>query len=272
MDWDSFVNVWAIAAGGLEPPAEVPDEMRQAASVLLGLPEGGLMERWPGWGASRLQALGGDPWQGLKALPTDREAREAFFRTVFGTRKRVVVDLGLPTEGEGALPRSQTTPPDAKDAPPAATARRLVAWCRDREVEAEVVDGPFVGQDLTTWDPRALALVDEMLAEEAVTLRLTFPRHRMQILVPRGRENPWDAAQCVSLRPQCETQCPLYGRGVCAKYRVGVGWGFEEKARARDPRRIDEIPAYEQPHRVSDFVGAVQSSRRPSGALASNGA
>lgn len=264
MNWDTFVDVWAFAAGALEgielPEAKVPDEWRHAAALLLRLPEVGLLERWPGWGAARLEALCGDPRAYPWGLPTDRTEREALFRTIFGARKQVVEDLGLPTDGPEALPRSLTTPAGVEDHPPAATVRRLIAWCRDRDVETEVTDGPFVGQDLTTWDPRALAVADEMLAEAAVTLRLTFRGHRMDILVPPGRESVWDTAQCLSPRSQCEARCPLFGRGVCAKYRVGVGWTFTERVRDHDPRRVHEMPASQRPQLTREWVEAVNAS------------
>ncbi len=247
--WDAYVDVWAAAAGVLEgfgPPETVPDELRQAASVLLALPEAGLMTHWPGRAAERLKALGGDPQQGLQALPQlrtveergavpfdeelarYRSERDQLLRTVFGARKRVIEELGLPTEGEGALPRALTTPPGAETAPPAATARRLIAWCRGRAVETEVAEGPpeFVGEDLTAWEPRMLAAADEALATEAVTLRLRFRNgHRLRVAVPPGREDPWSGAvTCQSPRSACELRCPLFGRPVCAKYQIGIGW------------------------------------------------
>lgn len=297
MDWDSWdtlLNVWAIAAKGPEHfklPAEVPDEWRQAASVLLGLPEVGLLARWRGFEASRLKALGGDPWEGLRLLPKNRPGhrercparsdgactcmaalaleQQEFYQRVFGARKAVIEEFDLPPvrndlgELEDPLPKSLTTPPGAPNLP-AATARRLIAWARDREVETEVLDGPFVGQDLTTWKPIELAYADDALAKEPVSLRLFFRQgHRMVLWVPPGRENPWAAAQCESSQPQCEIRCPLVGRGVCDKRENGVGWHFKELVRASDERRILEIPAHEQPAMVSEFVDAVKFSRRP---------
>lgn len=246
--WDAFIDVWAIAAGGFEFPAEVSDKQRCAASVLLGLPEVGLMSPWRGDWALRLKALGGDPWQGVKTLPRSREEREMLFQTVFGARKRVIGDLGLPADklDPGTPPWSLATHPEAVDRPPAATARQLIAWCRDRQVETEVVDGePFVGEDLTEWNPGALVLADEELAETPVTLRLFFPRgNRALILVPPGRESPWKVGACQNPRSQCETECPLFGRQVCAQYSVGIGWGWDPNDPGKDPRRIREMPAY----------------------------
>jgi len=42
--------------------------------------------------------------------------------------------------------------------------------------------------------------------------------------VPAGRDTPWEVASCRTPRSQCETGCPLFGRPVCAKYQVGIGW------------------------------------------------
>lgn len=287
--WDDYIDAWAIAVGALEgfgPPEAVPRELRQAASVLLALPEAGAMTGWPGWGASRLSALGGDPWQGLRALPQlrtveergdvpfdeelarVRNERDTLFRTVFGARKRVIEALQLPPDIVEALPKPLTVPPDAEPPPPAATARRLIAWARGGQVETEVVDGPadLVGEDLTTWHPIQLATADPVVAEEAMTFVLRFRNgHQLQLLVPPGRSDWEGVAACQTPRSGCEVACPLRGRPVCDKYHSAVGWAFKDKHRkasAHDPRRIDEIPARTQPPRTSEWVDAVTSSRR----------
>jgi hypothetical protein len=155
-------------------------------------------------------------------LPAGREARDAVFRLIFGARKRVEGELELPA---GTLPRSRTTPPDAPASGPAATARQLIAWARSRDLETEVVGGgPFAGEDLATWDPIALAGLDAELATTPLDLRLVFRGHSPVLHVPGGRDTPWAVASCRTPRSQCETGCPLFGRSVCAKYQVGIGW------------------------------------------------
>jgi hypothetical protein len=136
--WDAFVDAWAIAAGAVSAPPHASGDLQQAASILLGLAETGAMERLDGAQTTRLTAIGGDRWAGLRALPAGREARDAGFRLIFGARKRVEGELGLPA---GSLPRSRTTPPDAPASRPAATARQLIAWARHRDLETEVVGG-----------------------------------------------------------------------------------------------------------------------------------
>ena len=171
--WDAFVDAWAIAAGAVPAPPHASGELQQAASILLGLAETGAMERLDGAQTTRLTAIGGDRWAGLRALPAGREARDAVFRLIFGARKRVEGELGLPA---GSLPRSRTTPPDAPASGPAATARQLIAWARHRDLETEVVGGGlFAGEDLATWDPIALAGLDAELATTAARLAARVP-------------------------------------------------------------------------------------------------
>jgi hypothetical protein len=220
--WDAFVDAWAIAAGAVPAPPHASGELQQAASILLGLAETGAMERLDGAQTTRLTAIGADRWAGLRAMPAGREARDAVFRLIFGARKRVEGELGLPA---GSLPRSRTTPPDAPASRPAATARQLIAWARSRDLETEVVGGGlFAGEDLATWDPIALAGLDAELATTALDLRIVFRGHSPVLHVPAGRDTPWDVASCRTPRSQCETGCPLFGRPVCAKYQVGIGW------------------------------------------------
>jgi hypothetical protein len=219
--WDAFVDAWAIAAGAVPAPPQPSGELQRAASILLGLAETSSMERLDGAQMTRLAAIGGDRWAGLRALPSGREARDAMFRLVFGARKRVQGELGLPV---GQLPRSRTTPPNAPASEPAATARQLIAWARSRDLETEVVSGPHAGEDLATWDPLALAGLDAELATTPLDLRLVFRGHSPVLHVPAGRDTPWAVASCRTPRSQCETGCPLFGRPVCAKYQVGIGW------------------------------------------------
>jgi hypothetical protein len=84
--------------------------------------------------------------------------------------------------------------------------------------------GPFAGEDLATWDPIALAGLDAELATTPLDLRLVFRGHSPVLHVPGGRDTPWAVASCRTPRSQCETECPLFGRSVCAKYQVGIGW------------------------------------------------
>jgi hypothetical protein len=219
--WDAFVDAWAIAAGAVPVPPQPSEELQRAASVVLGLAETGVMERLDGAQTVRLTAIGGDRWAGVRALPAGREERDALFRVIFGARKRVEGELGLPA---GELPRSRSTPLDAPESQPAATARQLIAWARSRDLETEVVSGPFAGEDLATWDPVVLAGLDAELATTPMDLRLVFRGSSPVLHVPAGRDAPWVAASCRSKRSQCETECPLFGRSVCAKYQVGIGW------------------------------------------------
>jgi hypothetical protein len=80
------------------------------------------------------------------------------------------------------------------------------------------------GEDLAAWDPIALAGLDAELATTALDLRLVFRGHSPVLHVPGGRDTPWAVASCRTPRSQCETGCPLFGRPVCAKYQVGIGW------------------------------------------------
>ena len=219
--WDAFVDAWAIAAGAVPAPPHPSEELQRAASILLGLPEGGLMMRLDGAQTTRLRDIGGDRWAGLRALPAGREERDALFRMIFGARKRVEGELGLPA---GELPRSRSTPPNAPASVPAATARQLIAWARDRAIETEVLGGPLAGEDLATWDPGTLAGLDAELATRPLDLRVVFRGHAPVLHVPAGRDTPWEVASCRTPRSQCETGCPLFGRPVCAKYQVGIGW------------------------------------------------
>ena len=91
--WDAFVDAWAIAAGAVPAPPEASGEMQQAASILLGLAETGAMERLNGAQTTRLTAIGGDRWAGLRALPAGREARDAVFRLIFGARTALIIGL-----------------------------------------------------------------------------------------------------------------------------------------------------------------------------------
>jgi hypothetical protein len=87
-----------------------------------------------------------------------------------------------------------------------------------------VLGGPFAGEDLATWDPVALAGLDAELATTPLDLRLVFRGASPVLHVPAGRDTPWAVASCRTPRSQCETGCPLFGRSVCAKYQVGIGW------------------------------------------------
>jgi hypothetical protein len=219
--WDAFVDAWAIAAGAVPAPPQPSEELQRAVSILLGLPEADLMTRLDGAQTTRLRDVGGDRWAGLQALPSGREERDALFRLIFGARKRVEGELGLPA---GELPRSRSTPPNAPASVPAATARQLIAWARGRAIETEVLGGPLAGEDLATWDPGALAGLDAELATMPLDLRIVFRGHAPVLHVPAGRDTPWEVASCRTPRSQCETECPLFGRQVCAKYQVGIGW------------------------------------------------
>jgi hypothetical protein len=219
--WDAFVDAWAIATGRVPAPPEASEELKQAASMLLGVPEAGLMEPLDGAQATRLRGIGGDRGAGLRAVPGDARERDALFRVIFGARRRVLDELGLPG---GTLPRSLTTPPGAVVSVPAASARQFIAWARQRDVETEVLSGPVAGEDLAAWDPIALAALDAELATTALDLRVVLKGHRLVLHIPAGRENPWTVASCLTPRSQCETECPLFGRPVCAKYQVGIGW------------------------------------------------
>ncbi len=219
--WDAFVDAWAIAAGAVPAPPRPSEELQRAASILLGLEETNLMTRLDGTQTTRLKAVGGDRWAGLRAMPSGREERDALFRVVFGARKRVEGELGLPS---GELPRSRSTPPGVPASPPAATARQLIAWARGRTIETEVLGGPLAGEDLAAWDPITLAGLDAELATMPLDLRLVFRGHAPVLHVPAGRDTPWVVASCRTPRSQCETECPLFGRSVCAKYQVGIGW------------------------------------------------
>jgi hypothetical protein len=84
--------------------------------------------------------------------------------------------------------------------------------------------GPLAGEDLATWDPIALAGLDAELATTALDLRIVFRGHSPVLHVPAGRDTPWEVASCRTPRSQCEAGCPLFGRPVCAKYQVGIGW------------------------------------------------
>jgi hypothetical protein len=57
--WDAFVDAWAIATGRVPAPPEASEELKQAASMLLGVPEAGLMEPLDGAQATRLRGIGG---------------------------------------------------------------------------------------------------------------------------------------------------------------------------------------------------------------------
>jgi len=219
--WDAFVDAWAIAAGAVSAPPHSSEELQRAASILLGLPETDLMTRLDGAQTTRLRNVGGDRWAGLQALPAGRGERDALFRMIFGARKRVEGELGLPA---GGPPRSRSTPPDAPDSLPAATSRQLIAWARGRAIETEVLGGPLAGEDLATWDPGTLAGFDAELATRPLDLRIVFRGHAPVLHVPAGRDTPWEVASCRTPRSQCETGCPLFGLPVCAKYQVGIGW------------------------------------------------
>ena len=100
----------------------------------------------------------------------------------------------------------------------------LIAWARGRAIETEVLGGPLAGEDLATWDPGALAGLDAELAAMPLDLRIVFRGHAPVLHVPAGRDTPWEVASCRTPRSQFETECPLFGRAVCAKYQVGIGW------------------------------------------------
>ena len=121
--------------------------------------------RWSGSMAqtTRLTAIGGDRWAGLRALP----ARDAGCGVPAHLRRAEARGgrAGLPA---GTLPRSRTTPPDAPASGPAATARQLIAWARSRDRSRPRWSAAALRrEDLATWDPIALAGLDAELADTA---------------------------------------------------------------------------------------------------------
>jgi hypothetical protein len=66
--------------------------------------------------------------------------------------------------------------------------------------------------------------LDAELATMPLDLRVVFRGHAPVLHVPAGRNTPWEVAACRTPQSQCEAECPLFGRPVCAKYEVGIGW------------------------------------------------
>lgn len=248
---DGVVEAWTVAAGGYpELPADMPDEVRHAASALLAMAELGLMDRFDGAQEHRLRTIGADPKVGHGLIPVGRNVqvdgewmfdsteREDFLRLVFGMRRRVSDDLGLDFR---VLPRSRSTLPGHEDLPPQATATRFIAWAqRQQGLTLDVVSGSFAGLDVLDWDFTTLQAADGLLADEDTRFTLRFKDGPLiGFVLPPGREDPFEAGQCTHPNG-CTQTCAMYGSDLC-QYRIGCGHLLRVADGASDHRRIAQM-------------------------------
>lgn len=239
--YDAFVDAWMIAAGAVEPPDSVPEDLRRAASILLALPRLGLAEEFFIGQERRLEALGGAWREGARLLPLGQGERADLFRAIFGARKQVMTELGLQPVEDAAgrvrdpLPRPRT---GGKDAPPRSAVRKLVEWLKRRDVPAEFISGPLDGLDLDEI-PDRLDQFDEVWREEGASLRILVGPTPIGVRVGPGTGHPFDASACS--RPRgCTQYCPFFGAGTMCIRRDGIGWDLA--ARSDDRRRVHQMP------------------------------